>query len=59
MHNGSLRTLRDVVDHYSNINLDRIHSDAVPVLAPLKLTDQESADLVAFLESLSIPLQKQ
>ncbi len=55
MHNGSLETLRDVVAHYSNINLDRIHSDAVPVLAPLNLTEQEIDDLVAFLESLSTP----
>jgi len=53
MHNGSLKTLRDVVDHYSNIDLERIHSDAVPVLAPLNLTERESEDLVAFLESLS------
>lgn len=59
MHNGSLQTLRDVVDHYSNINVDRIHSDATPVIAPLKLTEQESSDLVAFLKSLSTPLLKQ
>lgn len=53
MHNGSLENLQDVVDHYSNINLDRIHSEAVPILSPLKLTAQESKDLVAFLRSLS------
>ena len=58
MHNGSLKTLRDVVDHYSNIDLDRIHSDAVPVLKPLNLTEQESNDLVAFLESLSGPMSE-
>lgn len=55
MHNGSLETLRDVVDHYSTINLDRIHSDGVLVLRPLNLTEQESQDLVAFLNSLSTP----
>lgn len=55
MHNGSLRTLRDVVDHYSNINPDRIHSDAAPILAPLNLSEQEREDLVAFLRSLSVP----
>lgn len=59
MHNGSLKTLRDVVDHYSNINLERIHSDATPILAPLNLTEQESEDLVAFLKSLSAPLPEQ
>ncbi len=53
MHNGSFETLRDVVDHYSNIDLDRIHSDGVLVLRPLNLTEQESEDLVAFLRSLS------
>lgn len=57
MHDGSLGTLRDVVDHYSNIDLDRIHSDAVPILAPLKLTERESEDLVEFLKSLSTPVQ--
>jgi cytochrome c peroxidase len=52
MHNGSLATLRDVVDHYSNLSPDRLHSDGEAILKPLKLTDQESRDLVAFLESL-------
>ncbi len=56
MHDGSLQTLRDVVDHYSNIDLDRIHSDGTQILSPLNLTEQESRDLVAFLESLSTPL---
>lgn len=55
MHNGSLLTLRDVIDHYSNIDLDRIHSDGALILRPLNLTEQESKDLVAFLESLSTP----
>lgn len=59
MHDGSLKTLRDVVNHYSNIDLERIHSDAVPVLAPLDLTEQESQDLVTFLKSLSAPLSSQ
>jgi len=58
MHNGSLKTLRDVVDHYSDIDLDRIHSDAVPILKPLNLTEQESNDLVAFLESLSVTVSE-
>ncbi len=53
MHDGSLTTLRDVIDHYSNIDLDRIHSDGVLVLRPLNLSEQESKDLESFLESLS------
>lgn len=53
MHNGSLATLADVVKHYSEINPDRLHSDGEAILKPLRLTPRESADLVAFLESLS------
>jgi len=53
MHNGSLATLRDVVKHYSEINADRLHSDGEAILKPLHLTDGESADLVAFLQTLS------
>ena len=53
MHNGSLATLPEVVRHYSEINPDRLHSDGESVLKPLRLNPQESADLVAFLESLT------
>ena len=55
MHNGSLATLRDVVQHYSELNEERLHADGERVLKPLKLSDGEIADLVAFLESLSPP----
>lgn len=52
MHDGSLATLRDVVDHYAGGLVIR------PSLAPtlvhdLKLTKEEKADLVAFLKTLS------
>lgn len=53
MHNGSLATLRDVVQHYSELNEERLHADGERVLKPLKLTRAEIDDLVAFLESLS------
>ena len=53
MHNGRLATLRDVVRHYSEISPDRLHSDGEAILKPLKLTERETGDLVAFLESLS------
>lgn len=53
MHNGHLATLDDVVKHYSEVNPDRLHSDALPLVRPLGLTPQESSDLVAFLRSLS------
>jgi cytochrome c peroxidase len=53
MHNGSLETLRDVVKHYSDLNEERLHQDGERILKPLKLSDDEIADLVAFLETLS------
>lgn len=52
MHNGRLGTLRDVVNHYSTISPDRLHSDGEAILKALKLSEQETQDLVAFLESL-------
>jgi cytochrome c peroxidase len=54
MHNGSLATLADVVRHYSEVDEDRLHG--IPgqrLVRPLRLTPEEQADLVAFLESLS------
>jgi cytochrome c peroxidase len=53
MHNGSLATLDEVVRHYSEISPDRLHSDGEAILKPLRLSAEESADLVAFLESLT------
>jgi cytochrome c peroxidase len=53
MHSGRLATLTEVVRHYSDLNLDRLHLDGEAILKPLKLAEQEIADLVAFLESLS------
>jgi cytochrome c peroxidase len=53
MHNGSLATLADVVKFYSELNEERLHADGERILKPLRLTDEESADLIAFLQSLS------
>ena len=53
MHNGSLATLRDVVRHYSELDEERLHADGEQILRPLRLTDAEIDDLVAFLESLT------
>jgi cytochrome c peroxidase len=52
MHDGSVATLDDVVKHYSTVSPDRLHSDGVPLVRPLGLTSQESADLVSFLHTL-------
>jgi cytochrome c peroxidase len=53
MHNGSLASLRDVVKHYSELNEERLHANGERILKPLKLTEAEVDDVVAFLESLS------
>jgi cytochrome c peroxidase len=53
MHDGRLATLTDVVRHYSEINLDRLHADGEAILKPLKLGEREVEDVVAFLESLT------
>ena len=51
MHDGSLKTLDDVVEYYNkggtpNKNLD-------PAMKQLHLTDQDKQDLVAFLKALN------
>ena len=51
MHDGSLATLEQVIDHYDGGGVDRpSRSD---LMHPLGLTVQEKSDLVAFLNSLS------
>jgi cytochrome c peroxidase len=55
MHNGSLATLRDVARHYSELDESRVHAHGERVLRPLRLTPQETDDLVAFLETLTDP----
>lgn len=55
-HDGSLATLREVVDWYADINPERLHSNGEALLKPLALSAPERQDLVAFLESLSAPL---
>jgi cytochrome c peroxidase len=52
-HDGQLATLADVVRHYSELNLDRLHADGERLLKPLRLSAQEQKDLVVFLETLS------
>lgn len=55
LHDGRLATLADVVRHYSELDLDRLHADGERILEPLHLSAREQADLVAFLRSLSDP----
>jgi cytochrome c peroxidase len=53
MHNGSMKTLEAVVRHYSKIPEDRLHQGRGRLLKPLNLSEQEIADLVAFLKTLT------
>jgi cytochrome c peroxidase len=54
MHSGELPSLDAVVRHYSELNVDRLHTNGESLLRPLKLTQRESADLVAFLQTLNM-----
>jgi cytochrome c peroxidase len=51
MHDGSLKTLEEVVEHYDKGGIKNPHLDQR--LKPLKLSKQEKSDLVAFLKALS------
>lgn len=53
MHNGSLSDLNAVIRHYSKIDTERLHADGEAILSELNLSEQEIADLVAFLVTLS------
>ena len=51
MHNGSIATLEQVIDHYDGGGIDRpSRSD---LMKPLGLTPQEKSDLVAFMKTLT------
>jgi len=51
MHDGSLTTLEQVVEHYDKGGIKNPHLDQRMV--PLKLTPQDKKDLVAFMKALS------
>jgi cytochrome c peroxidase len=59
MHDGSLATLREVVEHYNNGGVTNPDDPVNPFISggirPLNLTEQEIDDLVAFMESLTSP----
>jgi cytochrome c peroxidase len=50
MHDASLATLGDVVRHYEKGGIAR--PSRSPLMLPIKLTDQERLDLVAFMATL-------
>ena len=51
MHDGSMKTLEEVVEHYNKGGIPNPSLDVD--MKPLKLTPQESADLVAFMKALT------
>ena len=51
LHDGSAATLMDVIRLYERGGIDR--PSRSPAIFPLDLTDQDRADLVAFLETLT------
>jgi len=59
MHDGSLATLREVVEHYNNGGVtnpdDPVNAFLSGGIRPLNLTEQEIGDLVAFMEALTSP----
>jgi len=59
MHDGSIKTLRDVIVHYNNGGAtkkeDRVNDFLSGGIRPLDLTEAEIDDLVAFMEALTSP----
>ncbi len=59
MHDGSLKTLREVVEHYNNGGVtntdDPINDFLSGGIRPLNLSESEIDDLVAFMEALTSP----
>lgn len=57
MHDGSLKTLREVVEHYNNGGVSDPRSRPNPYLSggirPLNLSASQKSDLIAFMESLT------
>lgn len=59
MHDGSLKTLEEVVEHYNRGGMSTPKERANPFMSggirPLNLTQREKADLVAFMKTLTSP----
>ena len=51
MHDGSLSTLEEVMNHY--ISGGKKHNNKSPIIQPLSLTIQEKEDLINFLKSIT------
>ena len=56
MHDGSMATLEEVIDHYIKGGIER--PSRSELIKPLKLTAEEKADLLAFLATLNSDLEQ-
>lgn len=54
-HDGSSRTLEEVVEHYAKGGV--VKTNLSPNMRELDLTEQEKSDLVAFMQALTSPYQ--
>jgi cytochrome c peroxidase len=53
MHDGSIRNLRGVVEHY--VKGGEVRENLSPNMKPLDITKQEQDDLIAFMRALTSP----
>lgn len=51
MHDGSVRTLEELMEHYNKGGMPNINRDTL--MRPLSLTEQEKADMINFLHTLT------
>lgn len=51
MHDGSLKTLEDVIEHYNSGGKN--HPNKSQLIRPLKLAERDKKDLLAFLKTLT------
>jgi cytochrome c peroxidase len=53
MHDGSIGTLEEVLDHYARGGRAGHSANKSSILRPLDLTAQDRADLIEFLKTLT------
>jgi cytochrome c peroxidase len=51
MHDGSMKSLNEVIDHY--VSGGKMNSNKDKRIEPINITENEKRDLIAFLESLT------
>lgn len=51
MHNGSVQTMRNVVEHYATGGIQR--SSLSPLMVSFELTQRDIDDIIAFMDSLT------